>query len=332
MRPILLALAVASLSAQAQTPAPPTAHRVTRGYDSYLTGNPADVSRVTQGGLQLEGGGTDIPEAFRWLIAHAGGGDIVVIRASGADGYNRFIMDLGPVDSVESIVFHRREASFDPDVIATLEHAEAVFLAGGDQANYVRFWKDTPVQATLNALARRGVPIGGTSAGLAVLGQFAFVALEDTVTSAEALADPYNSKVTLERGFLTMPHMDRVITDSHFVPRDRLGRLLVFLARLVQDGWTDTARAIAVDQEAALLVEADGSATAVGKGPIYFMETTSHPTVCRPGVPLTMQGIRTLRVAPGGAFNLASWSGSGATPYTLSVEAGKVSSSTGALY
>ena len=68
------------------------------------------------------------------------------------------------------------------------------------------------------------------------------------------------------------------------------------------------------------------------KGPIYFMETTGHPTVCRPGVPLTMQGIRTLRVAPGGAFNLASWTGSGATPYTLSIEAGKVSSSTGAVY
>jgi cyanophycinase len=229
-------------------------------------------------------------------------------------------------------VFHRREASFDPDVLARLEHAEAVFLAGGDQANYVRFWKDTPVQATLNALARRGVPVGGTSAGLAVLGEFSFAALEDTVTSAEALADSYSPKVTLERGFLALPRMNGIITDSHFVPRDRLGRLLVFLARIVQDGWSPTARAIAVDQEAALLVEADGSAAAVGKGPVYFMETTSRPTACRPGLPLTIDGIRTVRVAPGGSFDLTSWSGPGATPYELSVDAGKVSSSTGSIY
>src|SRR3954454_23790399 len=142
MRSVLIALAtgLALLPAsRPPAPVPQTIHRATPGYDTYLTGDARDVSRVTRGGLQLEGGGTDIPEAFRWLIAHAGGGDMVVIRASGADGYNRFIMDLGPVDSVESIVFHRREASFDPDVIATLEHAEAVFLAGGDQANYVRF-------------------------------------------------------------------------------------------------------------------------------------------------------------------------------------------------
>jgi cyanophycinase len=332
MRPIVLALGFACLSAQAQTTAPQTIHRATPGYDTYLTGNPADVSPVTKGGLQLEGGGTDIPEAFRWLIAHAGGGDIVVIRASGADGYNRFIMDLGPVDSVESIVFHRREASFDPEVLDRLQHAEAVFIAGGDQANYVRFWKDTPLQATLNALARRGVPVGGTSAGLAVLGEFSFAALEDTVTSAEALADPYSPKVTLERGFLALPRMNRIITDSHFVPRDRLGRLLVFLARIVQDGWSPTARAIAVDQEAALLVEADGSAAAVGKGSVYFMETTSRATVCRPGLPLTIDGIRTVRVAPGGSFDLTSWSGPGATPYMLSVQAGKVESSTGSIY
>jgi len=334
MRAILhaLTLGFAFLSARAQTPAPQTIHRATPGYDTYLTGNPADVSRATKGGLQLEGGGTDIPEAFRWLIAHAGGGDIVVIRASGADGYNRFIMDLGPVDSVESIVFHRREASFDPDVLDRLEHAEAVFLAGGDQANYVRFWKDTPVQATLNALARRGVPVGGTSAGLAVLGEFSFAALQDTVTSGEALADPYSAKVTLERGFLAVPRMNRIITDSHFVPRDRLGRLLVFLARIVQDGWSPVARAIAVDQEAALLVEADGSATAVGKGPVYFMETTDPPTVCQPGRPLTIGGIRTMKVGPGGSFDLTSWRGPGATSYVLSVDAGRVSSSTGVLY
>ena len=332
MRPILLALALgfAFLSAQAQTPAPQTIHRATPGYDTYLTGNPADVSRATKGGLQLEGGGTDIPEAFRWLIAHAGGGDIVVIRASGADGYNRFIMDLGPVDSVESIVFHRRAASFDPDVLDRLEHAEAVFLAGGDQANYVRFWKDTPVQATLNALARRGVPVGGTSAGLAVLGEFSFAALQDTVTSGEALADPYSATVTLERGFLALPRMNRIITDSHFVPRDRL-RAPPRVPRPHRPGRLEPGGAGHCRRSGG---RAPGRSGRLGdrrrqRTGLLHGNDRAADGVSAGVVPLTMAGIRTVRVGPGGSFDLTSWSGPGATSYVLSVDAGRASSSTG---
>jgi cyanophycinase len=324
-------VAAATLRAQV-SPAPPTVHRATATYDDYLTGNPADVTTKTRGGLQLEGGGTDIPDAFRWLIDHAGGGDIVVIRASGADGYNPFIMRLGRVDSVESIVFKSREAASDPDIIRTLEHAEAVFIAGGDQSKYVTYWKDTPVEATLDTLATRGVPIGGTSAGLAVLGQFGYSALNASVKSATALADPYTPEITLERAFLTLPNMAGIITDSHVGVRDRLGRTLVFLARILADGWAVPARGIAVDQESAVLVEADGSATIVGKAPTYFLEAAHKPSVCRPATPLTMSGVAAYRVTAGGTFNLKTWTGTGGTPYVLSVDAGVVTSSIGKIY
>ena len=333
-RPVLTGLAVCALAASALAARPQggqTLHRVLPSYETYLTGDAADVRRPTRGGLQLEGGGTDIPDAFRWLVDHAGGGDIVVLRASGEDGYNAFIKELG-ADSVESIVFHGREAAFEKDVLRSLAAAEAVFIAGGDQWNYVKFWKGTPVQDTLNALARRGVPIGGTSAGLAVMGEFSFSAMHDTVTSPEALANPYAEKVAIERQFLTLPHMAGIITDSHFVPRDRLGRLLVFLGRIVQDGWAAPVRAIAVDQEAAVLVEPDGSARVVGKGPAYFMETTEKPEACSAGTPLTMRGVNTFRIPPGGTFDLATWTAAGVRPYVLAVDSGKVSSSSGHVY
>jgi cyanophycinase len=313
-----------------QTPA--SVRRVAATYDDYLTGNPADVTTPTKGGLQLEGGGTDIDEAFRWLIAHSGGGDIVVIRASGADGYNQYLMKLGRVDSVESIVFKSREASFDLEIIRTLERAEAVFIAGGDQSNYVKYWKGTPVENTLNALAARGVPIGGTSAGLAVLGQFSYSAMFESVTGPMAMADPYSDKITLEREFLKMPHMAGIITDSHVGPRDRLPRTLAFLARIVTDGWAPTARGIAVDQESAVLVESDGTSTVVGKAPSYFIETTQKAEVCRPGLPPTMRGFRTYRVPPGGSFDLKAWAGAGGLAYVLSIDAGVVSSSNGKIY
>jgi cyanophycinase-like exopeptidase len=324
------ALAAATTIRAQQAPA--TVHRTTATYDDYFTGSPADVKPATKGGLQLEGGGTDIDDAFRWLISHAGGGDIVIIRASGADGYNRYIMELGPVDSVESIVFKSREASSDKDIINTLEHAEGVFIAGGDQSNYVKYWKGTPVEGTLNALAKRGVPIGGTSAGLAVLGQFSYSAMFESVTAPMAMADPYSDKITLEREFLKMPNMEGIITDSHVGPRDRLPRTLVFLARIVTDGWAPAPRAIAVDQESAVLVEANGAATVVGKAPTYFIETTTKAAVCTRGTPPTMGGFKTYRVPPGGSFNVKTWSGNGGTSYVLSIDAGVVSSSSGKIY
>lgn len=326
---VLLLPVMPALRAQ-QTP--PTAHKVTPTYESYLTGNAADVTTRTKGGLQLEGGGTDIPEAFTWLIDHAGGGDIVILRASGADGYNPFIMKLGKVDSVESIVFKSRDASSDKDVLSAIEHAEAVFLAGGDQSKYVTYWKDSPVQTALEALAKRGVPIGGTSAGLAVLGQWGYSGMNASVTSKTALADPYSTDVTLERTFLTLPNMAGIITDSHVGPRDRLGRTLTFLARITTDGWASSARGVAVDQESAVLVEMDGTARIVGKAPTYFLQTTKKADVCQPSTPLTIGGINAYRVPAGGAFNLKTWTGTGGESYVLSVNAGVVRSSTGKIY
>jgi cyanophycinase len=241
-------------------------------------------------------------------------------------------MKLGPVDSVESIVFKSREASSDKDVIRSLEHAEGVFIAGGDQSNYVKYWKGTPVETTLNALAKRGVPIGGTSAGLAVLGQFSYSAMFESVTAAMAMANPYDGKITLEREFLKMPNMEGILTDSHVGPRNRLPRTLVFLARIVADGWASSVRGIAVDQESAVLVEADGSSKVVGKAPTYFIETTAKPAVCKPATPPTIGGFKTYRVPPGGSFNLKTWTGTGGTAYVLSVDAGVVSSSSGKIY
>src|SRR5581483_6810491 len=184
--------------------------------------------------------------------------DVVVIRASGTDAYNPYIYGLGKVNSVETIVFKSRAAAGDPFVLDKIRHAEALFIAGGDQSNYLKYWQGTPVAAAINDLAARHVPIGGTSAGLAILGEFSFSAREDTILSAQALADPFDKRLTLDRDFLRLATMKGIITDSHFVKRDRMGRLVTFLARLIEDGWTKLARAVCIDEQTALLVEPDG--------------------------------------------------------------------------
>ncbi len=321
---IAFVLALGLLAAQAPATSP--------DFDSFRLGNPADIATKPTGGLQLEGGGTDQPEAFAWLVKHANGGDVLVIRASGTDAYNPFIAKLGTANSVETIVFKNRAASSNPVVLDKLAHAEAIFMAGGDQGNYIKYWKDTPVEDAINAAAKRGVPIGGTSAGLAVMSQFSFAALNDSIVSKDAIANPYDAKVTIEKDFLDLPHMKGIITDSHWVERDRLGRTLVFMARLMEDGLTSPARAIAIDSITAVLMELDGTATVVGKTAAYFMAVDDKPAVCKPGQPLTMNGIKVYRVQPGGRFNIKTWKGDGGLAYTLAVDKGVVTSSRGDVY
>ena len=109
----------------------------------------------------------------------------------------------------------------------------------------------------MNTSIARGVPIGGTSAGLAVLTQYVYSALGSKgVTSAQALADPYNRYITLASDFVNLPVLAGVIGDTHFATRDRMGRALAFLCRITNAGWDHAPRAIAVDEETALEIPA----------------------------------------------------------------------------
>src|SRR6185436_12956112 len=106
-------------------------------YRSYITGSPADAHTKTSFGVAMLGGGGDVDEAYQWLCQKSGGGDFVVLRASGADGYNDYLWKLCKLDSVESIVTLSRDAGSDPYVLQQVRNAEVIFFAGGDQANYV---------------------------------------------------------------------------------------------------------------------------------------------------------------------------------------------------
>ena len=298
-------------------------------YEYYVTGNPNDVVKPTSGGLLLMGGSTDVDDGFKWMITKSGGGDFVVIRSTGTDAYDPWIYDeLGGVDSAATIIIQNRAAASDPFVLEKILGAEALFIAGGDQADYVEDWKGTPVEDAIHTLASRGVPIGGTSAGLAVLSQFVFSAVNGTVTSDAALANPFNKKVALDRDFLSLPYMSGVITDSHFSARDRMGRLITFLARIVQDDWASQALGVGIDEQTALTMEPNGVAHVVGIGSVYFLKTPlGDPQVCLPKTDLTYQGISVYRISgPTATFDFASWMGIGGTAYTLNVNTGVITS------
>ena len=211
-----------------------------KSYSYFRVGSAVDVVTSTTAGTVLMGGGTDVDAAFQWMCARSGGGDFLVIRATGTDAYNPYIQQLCPNEnSVATLIIPNRADASDPFVISTIQNAEALWIAGGNQADYINFWKGTPVEDALNTLIARGVPVGGTSAGMNVLTQFVYSALASQgVTSSQALADPFTRYITLDRDFVNLTTLRGIIGDPHFVTRDRMGRDLAFLCRIFTNGWS----------------------------------------------------------------------------------------------
>ena len=307
-----------------------------KSYAYFRVGNSSDVSTATQAGTVLMGGGTDVDAAFQWMCQRSGNGDFLVIRATGTDAYNPYIQQLCPAEnSVATLIIPNRTAASDPFVISTMQNAEALWIAGGDQSNYINFWKGTPVETALRGLITRAVPVGGTSAGMNVLTQFIYSAQASKgVTSSQALADPFTRYLTLDRDFVSIQAVAGLIGDPHFVTRDRMGRDLAFLCRINLNGWSATPRGISIDEQTALLVDDTENATVVGIGTAYFLEAPGPAEFCQSKAPLTYQNIAVYRISAGGGFNLGTWSGSGGVSYSVSASAGVLSStqSGGAIY
>lgn len=253
---------------------------------------------------------------MRWFLKKSGGGDVVILRASGADGYNTYLYTTlsETVNSVETILLNSTEWVNDETVVQKIRNAEALFIAGGDQGKYVTYWKDSKVEDAINYLINiKKVPVGGTSAGCAILGQIYYPAFKESLTSAEALSDPYHANLMLGRNdFIDAPFLANTITDTHFAQRNRQGRLVAFLARIRTD-WNVTGRGIGVSEKTAVGIEPNGMATVFGSGVAYFVmpDSPNGPEQCVAGKPLVWlankKAIRVVEVQNAGTFDLNTW-------------------------
>lgn len=245
---------------------------IAQNYTEYLTGNATDVTTNHQSGVCLMGGAGEQDDAMIWFLNQSNGGDVVVLRASESDGYNNyFYTELGvTINSVRTFVIINSEGAVDPYVLEKVANAEAIWFAGGDQYDYVKYFKDNAMETALNTYinTKKGV-IGGTSAGLAILGSSYFTAAYGGLDSPVALSNPYHPRVDLGyNDFLEVPFMEDVITDSHFANRDREGRLSVFMARYIKDN-AKRSFGIACNDYTAICVDADGRASVFGDYPAY---------------------------------------------------------------
>jgi cyanophycinase len=283
-----------------------------------IVGDTSNVNTAVKAGIAMVGGGKDVDAAFRWMINRSGGGDVVVIRASGTDAYNPYIYELGKVNSVETLLINSRELANNDTVANIIRNAEMLFIAGGDQSNYMKFWKGTKTLDAINYLLNtKHAPVGGTSAGCAILSGFYYSGEDGSITANEALTDPFNKLVKVYKNdFLHAPFLNTVITDQHYLTRKRQGRHVTFLARISKD-WNIFTKGIAADERTAVCMDEFGQATIIGTSKAYFLTTNAKkaPELCAPGKPLNWnqqhQAIRVYEiqgsVAGNGNFDIAGF-------------------------
>lgn len=296
-------------------------------------GDPLDDSAPPAGpGLVLMGGSTDVDDAFRWaqrtIAADAGTrrGDVVVLRATGADGYTSYLLGLAPFQSVQTLKLTPpatpADLAFAADVVS---RAEFVFFAGGDQGHYAA-WAGSPLLAAVQQVHARGGVVGGTSAGLAILGEYTFDAIAagpTAITSSLALSNPSSPLISFTHDLFRFGPLRGVVTDSHFRARDRLGRLVVFAARQHAAGLvTRTPREVlglGIDEETALVVDASGRASlklqTPGTGGAWAMRVP--PASLTAGQPLRVDQVEVTRLTDPNlhTFDFSTWCGTG--PRTL---------------
>jgi cyanophycinase-like exopeptidase len=287
----------------------------------YHTGSTVDADRVPKAGILLAGGATDNDNGMIWLIKRANGGDVVVLRASGSDGYNDYIYsELGiKVNSVTTIVINGSAQANKDTVCQAVQNAELIFIAGGNQWRYYNDWKGTCLQIALNKhINEKNAPIGGTSAGLAVLGEVVYTAQYSSATSQQALGNPFHSNITLANDFLQVPFLEETITDSHYNNPDRRGRHTTFMARMIKD-WQMNAKGIGINEFTAVGVDENGIGHVFGNPNstdyAYFIKSNAAPETCEAGQPLhwvkNNQALTVYRIKGNiqgsNTFNLQDW-------------------------
>jgi cyanophycinase-like exopeptidase len=273
-----------------------------QSYNYYFDGDTSDVNTNPTYGICLMGGATENDQGAQWFLNKADGGNVLVLRTSGGDGYqNYFYNDLGiTVQSVETIVLNNATAATDPFVLRKIENAEAIWLAGGDQYLYELYFKNSTIKTLLNEHVNlNGSPIGGTSAGMAVLGEFYFNAENGTITSNEALSNPYDQNLTVESSFIAIPILENTITDTHYDNPDRKGRHIAFISRMQENDVNADYFGIAADEYVSICIDQNGIATVYGEYPnfednAYFLRTNCQriePSVLQSNTPLTWSGV-----------------------------------------
>jgi cyanophycinase len=205
--------------------------------------------------------------------------------------YEKLLRKLGADEAKALPVLTRADAE-KTEWLEYLEKCTGIFITGGNQLRLSTIIGGTPMAKAIRRANARGVTVGGTSAGAAILS-------EHMIAYGKEGNTPHAGAVTLVPGFgLT----NRIMIDQHFRQRDRLGRLLSALA------YNPFAVGVGLDEDTAAFIDHQRKLTVVGAGAITLVDTAelTHSSVAEAaeGAVVTMTNIRLHILGDGSVFDL----------------------------
>lgn len=208
------------------------------------------------------------------------------------DVYDALFTRLG-ARAVFGIRPESREDAADPALVARLDGATGIFMTGGNQLKLSAIVNGTPFGDAIKAAHRRGVTIGGTSAG-------ASFQSSHMVAFGSGGATPKQRMTQLAAG---LGLVEGCVIDQHFAQRNRYGRLLMIVAQ------SPNLLGIGVDEDTAAVITGDRTLLVLGKGAVTLLdgrELRSNAHQAPRTKPLLVSGAR-LHVLPEGArFDLVT--------------------------
>lgn len=186
------------------------------------------------------------------------------------------------------VYLYSRDAILNSSINRLLREAAVVFIKGGDQKLYRDLWGGSDSDSVENQIKQaclgRGAVVGGTSAGAHVLGKWGAYPASGSVSAGVVLKDAFpvgeidqdhpkgDLWVNLDDHFLGL--IPSAIVSTHFTSRCRIGRIIPFMARILNPwnrdplGFGDPdldLLGIGLDEGTSLVIEPGSSVEIAGK-------------------------------------------------------------------
>ncbi|MFL6227188.1 MAG: cyanophycinase [Pyrinomonadaceae bacterium] len=216
---------------------------------------------VIIGGAEDRAGGAEILREFVRLAGGAGARISIVATASEiaseiAADYTDVFRRLGAAQVNDLEIDDRADAD-GAGTLAAVEHSTGVFFTGGNQLRLTGVLGGTRLDALLHRMHERGLVLGGTSAGAAIMSRV-------MITGGPPVSTLRAGSVELSPGMEFVPG---VIVDQHFEERGRLRRLLSAVAQHPHD------LGLGIDENTAAIVSG-GHFEVVGAGAVTVIDAS----------------------------------------------------------
>ncbi|MGB7069985.1 MAG: cyanophycinase [Pyrinomonadaceae bacterium] len=223
----------------------------------------AAISALSQQRLMLAGGGKRPTEAIRKFVDWSGGNKakiLVITWASGVPGesFAAITEDFSAFKtaSIENAPIAPIGTYERIKLIDQVKNATGIFFTGGDQNRIMDVFKDAELLKIVREKYSKGTPIGGTSAGTAVMS-------DPMITGEADLKIIDGSKVGTRPGVGLLPG---TILDQHFIQRQRENRLFGLVMK------HPSKLGVGIDEDTVLMVENNRIADVIGETQVMFVD------------------------------------------------------------